>query len=76
LSANRHNSAYKNLPGTQKLLLGGGMLLWGAVGLAILPKTEEVLDLKPDPKETARLTKVLPTIRAVDSNRDNPSSST
>lgn len=47
-------------------MLGGGLVVWGALGLATLPATEQALDLKPDPKETERLTKALPKIRADD----------
>jgi hypothetical protein len=66
-----YSSIYTNLSGRQKILVGSGMFLWGAIGLAILPATEQALDLKPDPKETERLTKILPTIRAVDLDPDH-----
>ncbi|KAF2672828.1 hypothetical protein BT63DRAFT_421035 [Microthyrium microscopicum] len=58
--------AYSKLPTNQKLILGGAFLIWGGLGLQVLPRMEKKLDLEPDAKETGRMTKVLPRIEVLE----------
>jgi hypothetical protein len=53
--------------------LGAGLVLWGALGLAILPATEQTLDLKPDPKETEKAKEAFPPFKLIDSDKSDSS---
>ncbi|TGZ82566.1 hypothetical protein EX30DRAFT_370637 [Ascodesmis nigricans] len=65
-------SYYKSLAPRTRLYIGGGIIIYSLLGIAVSNKLEKKLDLVPTEEDKAKLDALVPHIRAVE--RDDPTS--
>ncbi|KAI5366217.1 hypothetical protein Slin14017_G038570 [Septoria linicola] len=57
--------SYRNLPQKTRLLVGGGIMAWGAIGLFISDKAEQAFGLTPTEQDKEKLQDAIPKIQFV-----------
>ncbi len=58
--------SYRNLPTLAKLGVGGGLLVWGVVGLYVSDRAEEKFGFTPTEEDKAALERLTPKIHVVE----------
>lgn len=58
--------SYRNLPTLARLGVGGGLLVWGVVGLYLSDRAEEKFGFTPTEEDKAALDRLTPKIHVVE----------
>ncbi|USW54421.1 hypothetical protein Slin15195_G077400 [Septoria linicola] len=61
--------SYRNLPQKTRLLVGSGIMAWGAIGLFISDKAEQAFGLTPTEQDKEKLQDAIPKIQFVDKEK-------
>lgn len=61
--------SYLNLPQRTKLLVGGGIMVWGTLGLFLSDRAEQAFGLAPTEEDKKMLREAVPKMRVVEKER-------
>lgn len=61
--------SYRNLPQRTKLIVGGGIIAWGAFGLFLSDKVEKAYGLTPTEHDRQKLKEAIPKVHLVDKEK-------